>query len=561
MAWDEPIVGDRGPLTTLARIVARPAVARRLAVTTTLMLMTGCAHMGTLKPVSQTISPVTGDSSVVSRTRERPLPEPFRPLFGDTLIGLIPGTADSSRRYLGRLRDGYTVDTLNVMLFGDNRPGWRAARLAPEYATIQRMFSLNPLSIARGLVAIPWAIAKGLWPDLALLRDLPDKFRNMPVYGREREVLSAMLAKIDSLKAHGQTVSAVVNSGDLVEDGRYPSHWTRFLRLTRPLSSRVPYFPIAGNHERTDAAGGVENWGIATGLPVGGDRLYYCFDTADGWLRVIALDTNPIVDPGKHWSREVQIKYSEEEFTWAAERIKEHRGPVIVAMHHPPFSSSFHREEWQKDSVLIERRERMVRALHDAGISAIVSGHEHAYQRALLTWPDAVTVILVSGGAGAPLHQLPPPAEVARLFTEYRVAGSIVKPENVFSAQVFHFIHMRLWFGGGEFYTYAVDKNSKSTLIDKVEIDLKRYGVPKIDQHKIPIPPAKGPQEPPHASIAPTAGPAAMGGMAKAAPGKVDSTTASRRILSKPAPSGKSDSTGTGKRASHKSTGRKNPTH
>jgi len=515
------------------------------------MLLSGCAYMGALKPVSQTISPVVSDSSAVNREERRKAVVPWHPLLGDTLIGLVPGTADSTRRYLGRLRSGYTADTLNVMLFGDNRPGWRAARLAPEYAKIQGIFSPSPLKILNGLIAIPWGIAKGLWPDLALIRDLPDKFRNMPVYGRERQVVSAMLAKIDSLNAHGQTVSAVVNSGDLVEDGRYPAHWERFLRITQPLFSRVPYFGVPGNHERTDAPEGVQNWGTATGLPIGGDRLYYCFDTADGWLRVIALDTNPIVDPGKHWSREVQIKYSQEEFTWLVERIKEHRGPVIVLMHHPPFSSSLHREEWQKDSVLTERRERMMNALHDSGISAIVAGHEHAYQRALITWPDAVAVALVTGGGGAPLHRLPAPAEVARLFSEYKVAGSVVKPENVFSAQVFNFVHLRLWFGGGEFYTYAVDQNSKSTLIDKVQIDLKRYGVPKIDQHKIPIPPSKGPSEPPHASIAPTSGPAvaAMKGMANPALGKVDSTTASKRILSKPAPSGKSDSTSTRKRA------------
>jgi 3',5'-cyclic AMP phosphodiesterase CpdA len=520
-----------------------------------MMLLAGCAHLGMLKPVSQTISPVASDSSLANREERRKTLGPWRPLFSDTLIGLVPGTADSSRRYLGRLRDGYTSDTLNLMLFGDNRPGWRAARLAPEYATIQRMFSPSPINILRGLVTIPWAIGKGLWPDLALLRDLPDKFRNMPVYGREREVIGAMLAKIDSLKARGQTVAAVVNSGDLVEDGRYPAHWERFLRITQPLSSRVPYFGVPGNHERTDAVQGVQNWGIATGLPVGGDRLYYCFDTADGWLRVIALDSNPIVDPGKHWSREVQIKYSQEEFTWLVERVKEHRGPVIVLMHHPPFSSSLHREEWQRDSVLTERRERMVGALHDAGISAIVCGHEHAYQRALLTWPDAVAVVLVTGGAGAPLHQLPPPAEVARLFSEYKVAGSIVKPENVFSAEVFNFVHMRLWFGGGEFYTYAVDQHSKATLIDKVEIDLKRYGIPKIDQHKIPIPPAKGPQEPPHTAIARAGSPATMAGMAKS-PGKVDTTTASKRILSKPSPSGKSDSTSAGKRVLSKPSSR-----
>jgi hypothetical protein len=512
------------------------------------MLLGGCASVGTLRTVPYTVSPVGSDSSMANREERRKALGPLRSMFGDTLIGLVPGTADSSRRYLGRLRNGYAADTLNIMLFGDNRPGWRAARLAPEYYTIHRMISANPVNILRGLVTIPWAIAKGLWPDLALIRDIPAKIRNMPTYSREREVLSAMLSKIDSLNAHGQTVSAVVNTGDLVDDGRCPSHWERFLRITQPLFSRVPYFPVAGNHERTDAVQGLQNWRTATGLPVGGDRLYYCFDSADGWVRFIALDTNPIVDPGKHWTREVQIKYSQEEFTWLVERVKEHRGPVIVVMHHPPFSASLHRSEWQVDSVLSERRDRMVRALHESGISAIVTGHEHAYQRALLTWPDAVLVVLAMGGAGAPLHQLPPPTQVAHLFSEYKVAGAIVKPENVFSAQVFHFVHLRIWFGGGAFYAYAVDKNSQSTLIDKVEIDVKRYGVPKIDQHKIPIPPATGPKEPAHASTAPASGPAATGNMAKAAPGKVDSTTASKRILSKPAPSGKSDSTSTRKR-------------
>jgi len=542
-----------------ARSSRWPVAPRHLAAAASaIMLLAGCAHMGTLTPVSQTISPTASESTVENREERRSTLGPWRSLLADTLIGLVPGTADSSRRYLGRLRDGYTSDTLNLILFGDNRPGWRAARLAPEYATIKRMVSPNPINILHGLITIPWALGKGLWPDLALLRDIPDKLRNMPVYGREREVIRAMLAKIDSLKARGQTVSAVVNSGDLVEDGRYPAHWERFLRITQPLYSRVPYFGVPGNHERTDAVEGVRNWGIATGLPVGGDRLYYCFDTADGWLRVVALDSNPIVDPGKHWTREVQIKYSEEEFAWLVERIKEHTGPVIVLMHHPPFSSSLHREEWQKDSVLTERRKRMVGALHDAGISAIVCGHEHAYQRALLTWPDAVAVVLVTGGGGAPLHPLPPPAEVARLFSEYKVAGSIVKPENVFSAQVFNFVHMRLWFGGGEFYTYAVDKASKATLIDKVNIDLKRYGVPKIDQHKIPIAAAKGPQEPSHTTMAPPGAPATMTGMAKS-PGKVDTTTASKRILSKPAPSGKSDSTSISRRVLPKPAVKKKP--
>ncbi len=510
-----PRPGGRGLLTATAAAV---------------ILLAGCAHVGRLSNVGHTVSPVLADSTNRGEGLRGHVRIPLRPLFGDTLIGLAPGTADSSRRFLGRLRDGYTTDTLNIFLCGDNRPGYRLTRLKRELLRIRQGLSPNPIKILRGLITVPYAVVKGLYPDLALIREIPAVMGHMPKWAREHQVMTAMVAKIDSLHAHGQNVAAVINTGDLVYDGRYPPNWARFLRISEPLTSRVPYFPIAGNHERTDTMDGVENWRTATGLPVGSDRLYYCFDSADGWVRFIALDSNPIVNAGSHWTREVQIKYSDEELTWLVARVKEHRGPVLVMMHHPPLSAGTHRMEWQRDEVLIERRERMVSALHEAGISILLAGHEHAYQRALLTWPDAVLVAIVTGGAGSPLHKIPPPNESARLFSEYKVAGSVVKPENVFTSQVFSFTHLRLWFGGGELSTYAVDGNSKATLIDHVQIDLTRYGVPKIDQHKMLLAPAKGPVEVTKSAASMPNRPAGA---------KVDSTATSKRLLSKPPPGGR----------------------
>lgn len=484
----------------------------------------GCAHIGRLSYVPQTIAPVTADSSDRRHeAHDRGLVS-LGPMFGDTLIGLMPGTADSSRRFLGRLRSGFTADTLNIILLGDNRPGNRTSRLAPEYFTLQRMFSPNPGRILKGLVTIPIILVKGLYPDLGLIRDIPGRLRHMPTWGPERKVVSAILAKVDSLHAHGETVAAVINTGDLVNDGRYPAHWQRFLGINQPLTSRVPYFAVAGNHERTDAVEGVANWRMATGLPVSGDRLYYCFDSADGWVRFIALDSNPMTDPGHYWSREVQIKYSDEEIHWMVARIKEHQGPVFLFMHHPPFSVGFHHAEWQADSVLSNRRELMMRALHEAGIAVLATGHEHDYERALFTWPDAVLIDIVTGGGGAPLHAIPPPAESARLFAEYQVAGSTVKPENVVTGAFNNFIHVRLWFGGGEIYAYAVDARSKATLVDKVRIDLSRYGIPKIDQHKMPIPTRAAVSGPHEEQVK------------KPNVAKIDTVANSARILSKPSP-------------------------
>ena len=474
----------------------------------------GCAKLGKLSFVNP-ISPVvpaniaaavdssreaTGAGPVgtgpgETKTAVRPT-VPLRAMFADTLLGFRPGTTDSARRYLGRLRRGFVADTLNFILLGDNRPAYRTTRLRPELTRIKGILSLNPVNWLKGLVNIPIFLVKGLIPDLAIPRDVPALLRKMPTYGREHQVVQAVVARIDSLQGAGQHVAMVVNTGDLVKDGRRPVHWERFLRIWRPLYEKVPYFAIAGNHERTDDSLGIANWRTATGLPVTGNLLHYCFDSADGWVRFIALDSNPMTDEAKLWSRDDEIAATNEQFNWMSARLKEHHGPAFVMMHHPPFSVGFHRMEWQADSVLYNRREFMVNALRDAGLAVLAASHEHNYQRALLTTGDAVLVCLVSGGAGSPLHQIATGEEAARIFSLYQIPGGQFKPENVQTAIAFNYVHMRLWYGGGEFFTYAVDGSGHDKLIDHVEIDLKRFGTPKIDQAKMPIPVASGPRIP-----------------------------------------------------------------
>ena len=508
---------------TIVVFLAAPAVLTAF--------LTGCgAHAGRLKFVPQTLSPTDTTGGLhPERAIRSTANAPLHALFGpDTLIGFKPGTGDSTRRFLGKLRDGYTADTLNIIVMGDNRPGYRMTRINKEVAVIRAGLSTNPVRIAKALITIPYAFAKGMFPDLALIRDIPPAIRGMPTWGREQQVMHAILAKLDTLQAQKRVVAAAINTGDLVYDGRSPAHWERFLRLTQPLSARVPYFAVAGNHEKTWTVDGLENWRVATGLPIAGDRMYYCFDSADGWVRFVALDSNPITMPGVHWSREVQVKYSKEEVDWLTARLKEHRGPSFVFMHSPPFSAGYHRMDWEADPIMRARRDQIVNAMHEAGMSVLVGGHDHDYQRALLTWPDrSVLIVMVQGGAGAPLHALPPPAKAAQMFSMYKSAGGAIKPENVYTAMINNFTLLRLWFGGGEFQTFAVYKDGTVKLVDQVSIDLQRYGIPKIDQHKIPIDP--------------TARVAASNAEASEKQGidmKADTTAASHRIQTQ-APPGK----------------------
>lgn len=486
----------------------------KLCLIAAMLVLAGCARLGRLSFVNPA-SPVLPQDISAARdsAREqrgeraetggpsgtgpsmRPI-APLRAMFADTLLGFRPGTADSARRYLGRLRRGFVADTLDFILTGDNRPAYRSTRLRKEMVAIRGMLSLNPVRWLKGLVNIPLFLIKGLVPDLAILRDIPPLLTKKPTYGRERQVIQAIMARADSLEASGHELSLIINSGDLVKDGRRPQHWTRFLRITRPLYERIPYFAIAGNHERTDDSLGIANWRTALGLPITGNLLHYCFDSADGWVRFIAIDSNPMTNVAGFWSREDQVAATNEQFNWMIARLKEHNGPAFVMMHHPPFSSGVHRWQWQADSVLTNRRETMVKALREAGLAVLASSHEHNYQRALLTYGDAVLVCIVSGGGGSPLHRGATSREASRIYSLYQVSGAEFKPENVVAAAVYHYVHMRLWYGGGELYTYAVDRNNKDQLIDHVEIDLQRFGTPKIGQDKMPIPQTEGPEQP-----------------------------------------------------------------
>src|SRR6185436_8074874 len=150
----------------------------------------GCSHYGKLAPLSQTIAPVdtTGGRNPGAAVRHTAT-APYHPMFGaDTVVGFVPGTGDSARRFLGRLRNGYTADTLNLILLGDNRPGFRSTRLNKEIAVIKQGFSPNPVKIVHGLVTIPIALLKGMVPDLALARDIPPMVTGSPKWGREHQV-------------------------------------------------------------------------------------------------------------------------------------------------------------------------------------------------------------------------------------------------------------------------------------------------------------------------------------------------------------------------------------
>jgi hypothetical protein len=175
-----------------------------------------------------------------------------------------------------------------------------------------------------------------------------------------------------------------------------------FLIPFADLSERVPVFLTFGNHDVITSGG--QPLADAVVLPVNdeeGTEYYYAFDW--GNLHGICLDSNRPFGAGtpqRLWLERDLASASAASATW-----------LVVAFHHPAYSSSSHGSDPTVDAELVP--------LFDAhGVDVVFNGHDHAYER---THPmvggtptsttggpaylDPVgTIYVVTGGGGQSLY-------------------------------------------------------------------------------------------------------------------------------------------------------------
>lgn len=161
----------------------------------------------------------------------------------------------------------------------------------------------------------------------------------------------------------------------------YGRTWGRHLDRTRPA---------VGNHEyKTDgAAGYFRYFGARAGTPGKG---WYSYDH-EGW-HVVVLNSDGPLERGT------------EQFNWLVADLRAHPTRCTLAyFHHPRWSSGRH-----------GGREKVAdawRAMYDAGVDVVLSGHDHHYER--FAPMDAVGRIdrargirqFVVGTGGAPSYRL-----------------------------------------------------------------------------------------------------------------------------------------------------------
>jgi acid phosphatase len=181
----------------------------------------------------------------------------------------------------------------------------------------------------------------------------------------QEEVAGAM-----SGYAENHEVAAILTTGDNfysddAEALSAPFDWA--------FADQIPFWVTWGNHdiESEERIGAI-------------DRT---FGTPPRWVThrwgaidVIILDSNQITSPG-------QARY------FISEMLASTR-PVIVALHHPPYSCSHHGSTTDVVNSMVQ--------LLDDDVVMVVAGHDHNYQR----FENAGVAYVVSGGGGRALYEL-----------------------------------------------------------------------------------------------------------------------------------------------------------
>ena len=194
--------------------------------------------------------------------------------------------------------------------------------------------------------------------------------------------------------AWSERPSFLLHAGDLVSTGTNKGHWTEvFFPSLDPLISRVPIFPVLGNHE-DDAAFYYQYMALPE------PEYYYTFTY--GNMQFFMIDTNRNVQPGSEQYKWLQAELAKSNATWK-----------IVCHHHPPYSSDENDfgDLWKTNqSTRGDTRIRPLCELYDKHkIDVVWTGHIHSYER---TWPIYAgkptdrggTVYMVTGGGGGDLE-------------------------------------------------------------------------------------------------------------------------------------------------------------
>jgi len=224
-----------------------------------------------------------------------------------------------------------------------------------------------------------WLRSNGAYTRDGSFRTLGGQSFTFVVYGDTQEQYP-WFTQLDRHKlvadyiAQEKDVSFVVHVGDFTYDADDAAGWDVFFKAAREMLANVTLYPVMGNHENNSPV-----YSEIFGMP-----QHYQFRS--GEARFLVLDTNSWADfeAQRRWLQDVFSAASKWDF---------------VFYHHPAYSSDARNYGgWELS------RTQWGDVFAEAGVTALFSGHVHAYERYLVQGLNYFVV----GTGGGPLSDLSP---------------------------------------------------------------------------------------------------------------------------------------------------------
>jgi 3',5'-cyclic AMP phosphodiesterase CpdA len=177
----------------------------------------------------------------------------------------------------------------------------------------------------------------------------------------------------------------LVNTGDLVADGRSVALWENFFDIEDKLLRERCLFSAIGNHELVEDSGA--SFLRYFGTPEQQQKHVFYNTFRWGFLRVFVLNgEGTFLAEDRAWlERELAKSDAEANVAWR-----------IVVIHDGPFTSGLHGDNDKLHTADVPKLFR------DHHVDFVLEGHDHIYERGA---SDGMRYV-VSGGAGAPLYPI-----------------------------------------------------------------------------------------------------------------------------------------------------------
>ena len=239
----------------------------------------------------------------------------------------------------------------------------------------------------------------------------------------------------------------IVNSGDLVANGRSMGDWESFFEVNHDFMRNTPYYPVLGNHEKDspyyydffDLPNNERYYYFTVG-----DALFIVLDS-EGLRTTIPAFTSENMEDA-YWE-ESGIGYLKTQKAWLEQVLKLNReaGFVFIFQHLPLYSVKKSRVEESKRT-----RKFWGNIFKRHGVQVFINGHDHHYHHAI----DKGVHFITSAGAGAPLYDI-----------------DAVQPETVNYKKTEHFIN--------------VEVNLNEAVLHVIDIDGVEFETIKVKRRKM----------------------------------------------------------------------------